>query len=97
MDGDQTQTRSQVKPWSIEFSPRAERQFGKLTRGVQERLSPHIDSLAVDRRPPGCKKLKGAGDFWRIRVGDHRIVYQIHDQELIILIVTLGDSKDVYQ
>ena len=84
-------------PWQIEFTAKAERQFGKLTRAVQERLSPHINALALDQRPPGCKKLKGAGDFWRIRVGDYRIIYQIHDRALIVLIVTIGDRKDVYQ
>jgi mRNA interferase RelE/StbE len=84
-------------PWQIEFSAKAARQFGKLSRGTQERLLPHIDALAVDQRPPGCKKLKGHGDFWRIRVGDYRIIYQIYDRALIVLIVTVGDQKDVYQ
>ncbi len=84
-------------PWQIEFTAKASRQFDTLPPHVRARIAPHMDALADNPRPPGCKKLKGAGDFWRIRIGDYRVICQIQDRALIVLIVTLGDRKDIYQ
>ncbi len=56
-----------------------------------------MDGLAVNPRPKGVKKLSGLDDLYRIRVGDYRIVYQIHDDRLIVLVVRIGHRKDVYR
>ena len=56
-----------------------------------------MDALAANPRPKGVKKLSGPDDLYRIRVGDYRIVYQIHDDRLIVLVVRIGHRKDVYR
>jgi mRNA interferase RelE/StbE len=53
--------------------------------------------LAQNPRPPGCIKLSGPSSLWRIRVGDYRVVYQIQDQQLIVLVVTVAHRRDVYR
>jgi mRNA interferase RelE/StbE len=53
--------------------------------------------LANDPRPPGCDKLAGLEALYRIRVGHYRIVYQIRDQELVVLIVKIRHRREVYR
>jgi mRNA interferase RelE/StbE len=81
----------------IFFKPRARRDVDKLPHAIGERIARAIDSLAVEPRPPGCKKLAGEDDLWRIRIGNHRVVYQIQDDRLIVLVVRIGDRKDIYR
>jgi mRNA interferase RelE/StbE len=83
--------------YRILFSPRADREFRKLVRDVQERLTPIIASLANQPRPPGCKKLSNKDPHWRVRVGDYRIIYQIADEALIVLIVRVGHRREIYR
>ena len=63
---------------------------------VQERILEGISRLEKNPRPSGSKKLKSR-NLWRLRVGDYRIVYEIHDMILIILVVTVAHRKDVYR
>ena len=83
--------------YAVEFSPSAAREFRKLAPEVRRRLSPHIDSLAQDPRRSGAKKLKGREDLWRIRVGDYRIVYEIRDRTLVVLVVRVAHRRDIYR
>ena len=83
--------------YKIEFSPKAERQFKDLSTQIQKRLKPKIDALAKNPRPRGVKKLKGEDELYRIRAGDYRIIYQIQDNALIVLVVSLGDRKEIYR
>jgi mRNA interferase RelE/StbE len=55
-----------------------------------------IDKLPDNPRPSGCRKLKGA-DVYRIRVGDYRVVYEIHDDVLIVLVVRVAHRSEVYK
>jgi mRNA interferase RelE/StbE len=84
-------------PYRIELSKPAVRQFEKLSRAIQTRLKPRIDALAHDPRPQGVKKLAGEDELYRLRVGDYRIIYQIQDKVLLILVVRLGNRKEVYR
>jgi mRNA interferase RelE/StbE len=83
--------------YRIYFAGRAERAFRKLSPEVQRRLDPSILALAGNPRPPGCLKLSGPDSLWRIRVGDYRIVYQIQDDALLILIIHVGHRREVYR
>ena len=83
--------------YTIEFSHRARRQFKDLPKQVQVRLKTRIDALSENPRPRGVEKLKGEDDLYRIRIGDYRVIYQVKDKALIVLIVKLGDRKEVYQ
>ena len=84
--------------YSIELLPAARRSLKKLKKSDQMRASKLIDALADDARPPGCKRLKGPlKDYYRVRSGNIRVVYGIWDEKLLILIVKIGDRKDVYE
>lgn len=79
------------------FAPRAERDFRKLSPDVQRRLDPAIRALAENPRPPGCRKLAGESSLWRLRVGDYRIVYQVRDDQLLVLVVKVGHRREIYR
>ena len=83
--------------YTVTFAPVAERQLARLDPPIRRRVSTAINALAVDPRPPGVKKLEGEENLWRIRVGDYRFVYQIHDRNLIVLIVRIAHRGDVYR
>jgi mRNA interferase RelE/StbE len=83
--------------YRVHFAGRAERAFRKLSLEVQRRLDPAILALADQPRPPGCLKLSGQDSLWRIRVGDYRIVYQIQDEILLILVVNVGHRREIYR
>jgi mRNA interferase RelE/StbE len=81
----------------MEFSSTSERQFKKLSVSLQKRFIPKIDRLTKNPRPSGMKKLEGEDNLYRICVGDYRIVYQVQDDKLIVLVVKNGDCKEIYK
>ena len=84
------------RSYRLEFTAEADRQFRNLPKDVQERLTPHIDALIRNPRPPGIKKLKGDGAY-RLRVGDYRVLYEVHDVRLLVLVVKIGHRREVYR
>lgn len=82
--------------YRIELSRKAQRQLRALPHEVQRRLGRAIDGIAVNPRLPGSRKLSGATDLWRVRVGDYRLVYRVWDEVLLILVMAVGHRKDVY-
>ena len=83
--------------YEVKFTPSADRTLNRLDLQDQRRIILRVEELAVNPRPPGVKKLAGPGDLWRIRVGDYRVIYQINDDILLVLIVTVGHRGDVYR
>ncbi|MBD1845299.1 type II toxin-antitoxin system RelE/ParE family toxin [Cyanobacteria bacterium FACHB-63] len=81
--------------YQVEFSKRAAKQFKALSLEIQLRLRPKIDDLADEPRPSGVVKLTGKENLYRIRVGDYRVLYQIEDEDLIVLIIKLGHRSDI--
>lgn len=81
--------------YTIEFAPRAVRDFKALTREYQRRIAPKIDALAHNPRPHGVEKI--ADDLYRIRVGDYRILYEIRDRVLLVVVVGLGHRREIYR
>jgi mRNA interferase RelE/StbE len=84
-------------PYSIQFTSRARRDLDGLDRAVQQHLRTHIDRLAANPIPAGAKKLHGDEPYYRIRVGDYRLVYQIDGKELVVIVVKIGHRKEVYR
>jgi len=78
-------------PYSVQFTPAAERAFGSLETTIRRRIARAIDGLAQNPRPAGVKKLAGLENLWRIRVGDYRIIYRIFDRSLIIAATCTDD------
>lgn len=83
--------------YSVEFTAAAARQVKKLPRPARERLLSAIEKLGDDPRPPGCTKLVGEDTAWRLRVGDYRIVYDVFDDVLTVLIVRAGHRREIYR
>jgi len=82
--------------YAVEILRTAQKQLAKCDRQAQPRIIDAIRTLAMQPWPTGCKKLAGRA-AWRIRIGAHRVIYEIHDERLLVLIITIGDRKDVYR
>jgi mRNA interferase RelE/StbE len=83
--------------YRIQFKSSAAQQLDRLDGAVRVRVDRKVDELAENPRPAGAKKLKGSSELWRVRVGDYRVIYSIHDDVLLILVVKIGHRGDVYR
>jgi mRNA interferase RelE/StbE len=84
-------------PYSIRFTPHARRDFSALDRTVQQRLQRHMDRLAENPFPQGAKKLHAEEPYYRIRVGDYRVIYKVEAHQLVIIVVRIGHRRGVYR
>jgi len=73
-----------------------QKELNRLPDDTAGRILDALSELKEQPRPPGCKKLRGES-AWRIRIGDYRVIYEIHDKVLQIIIVTVGHRRDVYR
>jgi mRNA interferase RelE/StbE len=85
-----------VASFSVFIKPSAAKELGRIPLKDRRRVARRIAALADDPRPPGCEKLAG-DDAWRLRQGSYRILYTIEDDILTVLVVKVGDRKDVYR
>ncbi len=74
---------------------KAQKQLANIPQPNRDRIITAVRSLADDPRPTGVRKLTGR-DGWRIRVGDYRIIYEIHDDALVVLVISIGHRRDIY-
>lgn len=82
--------------YHVEFLTAAARQLRKLPSPARERVFTAIEQLADNPRPHGSAKLVGERTAWRIRVGDYRVIYDIHDSRLTVTVVRAAHRRDVY-
>lgn len=82
--------------YAVEIAPAAVRQLRKLDITARRRVQAAIELLADDPRPPKARKLVGGAGEWRVRTGDYRIVYEIQDGRLLVLVVAVGHRREVY-
>lgn len=82
--------------YAVEVAPAAVRQLRKLDVSARRWVQAAIELLAENPRPPKARKLVGGGGEWRVRTGGYRIVYEIHDGRLVVLVVAVGHRRDVY-
>ena len=83
--------------YQVYILPAALRQLAKLPLSIQDQIQQRMDALADDPRPPGTKALAGQKGFYRIRAGDYRVIYQIKDEKLTVLVVRVGHRREVYR
>lgn len=83
--------------YRIEVSRSAAKDLRKIDRQWIPKILTAIESLESDPRPAGCKKLAGSDHTYRIRIGDFRVIYDVHDDTLIILVVRIRHRRDVYR
>lgn len=86
-----------MRDYEVRFARSARKELERLDDDVVNRVFARIESLAKMPRPVGCRKLRGARDLWRIRIGDYRVVYLVNDAERVVEIRAVGDRKDVYE
>lgn len=83
--------------YRVTLSPMAARQLRKLDAQVRRRIQAALELLAEQPRPPSATRLGGGASEWRVRTGDYRIVYEIEDDHLLILVLRLGHRREVYE
>ncbi len=83
--------------YSIEFRPRVLKSLKRFSKQDLVRIKSKIDYLADNLPNPSTTKLKGNNPFHRIRSGNYRIIYEVNNDKLVILVVKVGHRKDVYK
>ena len=82
--------------YKISILRKAQKQLAKIPASDYKKVKQAILDLAKDPRLPGSKKLKGR-QGWRIRQGDFRVIYEIQDDQLIVIVLDVGNRKDIYR
>ena len=82
--------------YRVELSNRAKRDLAALSPQVQTRIVKALRTLEANPRPPGVEKLTGE-EGYRLRVGDYRILYEVHDKILLVFVVKIGNRREVYR
>ena len=83
--------------YRVDFTTAAARQVRKLPRATRDRVLDAIEGLRDEPRPHGAKKLVGEDTAWRIRIGDYRVIYDVFDSDLTVVVVRATHRRDVYQ
>jgi len=86
-----------VPIYRIEIKKSAEKEINTLPLDIVERVLQLLDQLSIDPRPSSVKKLRGQKNMYRMRIGDYRVIYNIEDKILHILVLKAGHRKDVYK
>jgi mRNA interferase RelE/StbE len=80
-----------------EIKPSAAKALAALTPTIRRRIDQAILALAHDPRPRGAEPVRGIPGVLRIREGDYRILYTVHDDHLIVLVIRIGHRREVYR
>ena len=83
--------------YSIEFRPAVLKSLKRLPKRDLVRIKKKIEDLGRELPDPNTTKMKGDNAFHKIRSGDYRIIYEINNDRLVILVVKVGHRKDVYK
>lgn len=81
---------------TVIISKAVEKQILRLPSPVIDRVRDRLAELEENPRPPGVQKLHGR-DAWRVRVGDYRIVYEIQDERLVVIVIRVAHRREVYR
>ena len=84
--------------WQIVVKASAAKELASLgNKQDRQRIVQAIEALAQNPRPPGCEKLSGQIDLYRVRTGSFRVVYEIIDNRLVISVIKVGHRKNIYR
>jgi len=81
----------------VRWAESALRDLRRLPDRDRMRILAAGDALAFDPRPAGCKPMRGQRGMWRIRVGDYRVLYEIADEVLLVVVAKVGHRSEVYR
>jgi len=82
--------------YEVFIERRAQRSLAKIVRPQRDKILAAIRQLGTEPRPVGVKKLSGR-DAWRLRVGDYRVLYEVRDSSLVVLVVDIGHRREIYR
>ena len=82
--------------YEVRVSDKARKEIDRIPAKYAAKVEAAIEALADNPRPHGSLKLQGR-DAYRIRVGDYRIVYTISDRQLLVMVIEVGNRKDIYR
>ena len=82
--------------YQVRVERAAVKSLARISEPWQSKLQIALRQLAANPRPPGARKLSGR-DAWRVRVANYRIIYEIHDTVLVVLVVDIGHRRDIYR
>jgi mRNA interferase RelE/StbE len=83
--------------YEVYLESAAERDLRKLSVETFYRIVSQIDVLAENPRPAGCRKITGSKSDWRIRIGDHRVIYEIDDKAKTVKVLRIRHRREVYR
>jgi len=88
---------SNIIKFNIQFKSSAAKEFRNLPQELKKRVITKIDLLVSNPLPKEVKKLKGKNNYYRLRIGVYRIVYELHNKDKMILVTRIRHRKDVYE
>jgi mRNA interferase RelE/StbE len=88
---------AESRTYEVRLLVTARRQLLRVPERIRSRIGNAIRALAADPHPPGCKKLTGGTDYFRIRVGDYRVLYEVRDRDVLVLVIKIGHRREVYR
>jgi mRNA interferase RelE/StbE len=83
--------------YRVDVTRPARRALTRLVPSIRERILRALIGLEANPRPPGAIKMQGEDPTWRIRVGDYRVLYEIHDRELLVLVIRVAHRREAYR
>ncbi len=84
--------------WKIEFTKQVEKTFAKIDKNKKKRITDYLKNRALQEPRSLGKSLSGGlSGLWRYRVGDYRIICEIQDKQLLVLVVEVGHRKEIYK
>ena len=83
--------------YAVKFSPAAARELRKFDPLTRRRIQAVVELLANEPRPPAAIRLVGGAGEWRVRTGDYRVIYEIHDAELLVLVLRMAHCREIYE
>ena len=83
--------------YAITFARSARKELERLGEPIGTRVFRRIERLGSDPRPTGCRKLEGAEDLWRIRIGDYRVIYSVDDSGHVVDTTAIRRRSDAYR
>ena len=86
-----------MEGYTLQWKRSALKELRRLPKATVSKLVALAESLATNPHPDGCRKLTGTENTYRVRTGDYRLVYQVHNGQLIIEVVKVGHRKDIYR
>lgn len=82
--------------WTVKFKKSAAKELRKLSQDAKKRITDKIETLLANNPYIGDKLSENFTGLWKYRIGEYRVIYEIHKNILVILVVKIADRKDTY-